>query len=562
MALMPGRPVRVGNADGVIGVCAWHLGKQSGGIPSMWMWGPEPGGSRPAGVRVGSPVTLVSEARFLGKHRVSAKAMDNRVACAVLLGVLEALHGVETAATLVGVVTVQEEVGLRGAHMVAGRIPVSAAISVDIMVTGDTPDCDGTTDSTVRLARGRSSRCSIRSRRPSASLIGVIGHPRLNEPNPRALKALAEVIGRSHIQLLHWLGILPAELSYVPVRLEATEKLREALSDTQRWVEAAGVAIGLSSGSLVANALLNATSKWRVTMDPAERGEHFPAPYEIRIAFAPRESQAEALTDTDRKRILAHVRDASRRTSAEWRDPSESEGWEARPDLVLVAPSLLASRPRAQEPNFEVPESIMVVGVPYAGGRTVAASCRACSAGPTTTWAPWPGNGSASMRARPSCVPRRRLPSGCSRSRGGRSAHGLVLRFARTDQQHDRASRRGGRQPSAGDLLEGRRPAAGVRVMEDRKRVTMVESVQNKVRWRLRERQKSYPDGQCTLDLHLPPGLQIGARSARDDHVLFDAYVEQAFAAAAWLHERHRGPSLDEASGLLADLWRAGRQQR
>jgi putative aminopeptidase len=183
MALMPGRPVRVGNADGVIGVGAWHLGKQSGGVPLYVDVGAE---SREEagqlGVRVGSPVTLVSEARFLGEHRVSAKAMDNRVACAVLLGVLEALHGVETAATLVGVVTVQEEVGLRGAHMVAGRVPVSAAISVDIMVTGDTPDCDGTTDSTVRLGQGPVITLFDQIEEAfAASLIGVIGHPRLNE---------------------------------------------------------------------------------------------------------------------------------------------------------------------------------------------------------------------------------------------------------------------------------------------------------------------------------------------------------------------------------------------
>ena len=383
------------------------------------------------------------------------------------------------------------------------------------------------------------------------------------EPNPRALKALAEVIGRSHIQLLHWLGILPAELSDVPVRLEATEKLREALADTQRWVEAAGAAIGLSSGSLVANALLNATSEWRVTIDPAKRGEHFPAPYEIRIAFAPRESQTEALTDTDRKRIQAHVRDTSRRTSAEWRDPSESEGWEVRPDLVLVAPSLLASRPRAQEPNFEVPESILVVGVPYAGSRTVAALLSSLlgwaynDVGTVARERFGEHEGEAFLRAQTEVAKRLlREPAVDGRL--------MVWSYASLEPINDTIELLDEAADSlplviflkADDqLLEYASSRAG-------SEVTMVESVQNKVRWRLRERQKSYPDGQCTLDLHLPPGLQIGARSARDDHVLFDAYVEQAFAAAAWLHERHRGPSLDEASGLLADLWRAGRQQR
>jgi endoglucanase len=182
MALMPGRPVKVGDLDGVIGVGAWHLGKQLAGTPLYVDVGADSRQeARELGVRVGAPVTLVSEARPLGKHRLSAKAMDNRVACAVLIGVLEALRDTETAATLVGVATVQEEVGLRGAHMVAGRIPVSAAISVDIMVAGDTPDCDGVNDSTVRLGQGPVITLFDQIEEAfAASLIGVIGHPRLN----------------------------------------------------------------------------------------------------------------------------------------------------------------------------------------------------------------------------------------------------------------------------------------------------------------------------------------------------------------------------------------------
>jgi len=390
------------------------------------------------------------------------------------------------------------------------------------------------------------------------------------EPNPRALKALAEVIGRSHIQLVHWLGILPDELSDVPVRLEATEKLREALADTQRWVEAAGAATGLSSGSLVANALLSTTSEWRVTMDPAERGERFPAPYEIRIAFAPRKGQAEAGTDADRKRILAHVRDAFRRTSAEWRDPSESEGWEPRPDLVLVAPSLLASRPRAEQPNFEVPESILVVGVPYAGGRTVAALLSGLlgwaynDVGTVARERFGEHQGEPFLRAQTEVAKRLlREPAVDGRLMvwsyaslepigdtielldAAADSLPLVIFLKADDQLLEYAARR-----TEGDLA----------MVDSVQNVARVDSVQNTVRWQLRKRRDSYPDGQLTLDLHLPEGMQVDTSSARDEHLLFDAYVEQAVAAAAWLHERHRGPALEEAQGLLADLWRGSRQ--
>lgn len=180
--LMPGRPVTVGGVPGVIGWPAWHLGKQVDPNRLYIDIGAESQEDALAmGVSVGSPVTLDTEARALGPHRVSAKAMDNRIACVVLVGLFEALRGQDLNVTFTGVVTVQEEVGLRGAHMVAGRIPASAAISVDIMTTGDTPDCDGLTDSTVRLGGGPVISVFDQIEEAfAASLIGIVGHPRLN----------------------------------------------------------------------------------------------------------------------------------------------------------------------------------------------------------------------------------------------------------------------------------------------------------------------------------------------------------------------------------------------
>lgn len=181
--LMPGRPVRVGTVDGVIGSPAWHLGKRGQGAPLYLDIGAESREETAAlGVRIGSPVTLVSEARFLGANRVSAKAMDNRIACVVLIALMEALTDSRVGITLYSVVTVQEEVGLRGAYMIAGKVPASAAISLDIMAAGDTPDCDGLADSTVRLGGGPVISVYDQIEEEfSASLIGIVGHPRLND---------------------------------------------------------------------------------------------------------------------------------------------------------------------------------------------------------------------------------------------------------------------------------------------------------------------------------------------------------------------------------------------
>jgi endoglucanase len=179
--IMPGRPVRVDGVPGVIGSPAWHLGKKAGAL-FVDVGADSEAHVAELGVEIGSPVALVSDLRRLGEHRVTGKAMDNRSACAVLVAVLEALSDQPHEATIVGVVTVQEEVGLRGARMVAEQVEVDAAVSIDVMVTGDTPDCDGLTDSTVRLGAGPVLSVYDQIEEAyAASLIGIIPHRRLNE---------------------------------------------------------------------------------------------------------------------------------------------------------------------------------------------------------------------------------------------------------------------------------------------------------------------------------------------------------------------------------------------
>jgi endoglucanase len=108
--------------------------------------------------------------------------MDNRSACAVLVAMLEALADQPHEATIVGVVTVQEEVGIRGAQMVAQQVEVDAALSLDVISAGDTPDCDGLTDSTVRLGAGPALAVYDQIEEAyAASMIGLIPHTRLNE---------------------------------------------------------------------------------------------------------------------------------------------------------------------------------------------------------------------------------------------------------------------------------------------------------------------------------------------------------------------------------------------
>lgn len=72
----------------------------------------------------------------MGK-RLVAKAMDDRIACAVLIESLRQLK--ESPHELYYVFTTQEEVGLRGATTSAFGIDPELGLAVDVTLTGDTP---------------------------------------------------------------------------------------------------------------------------------------------------------------------------------------------------------------------------------------------------------------------------------------------------------------------------------------------------------------------------------------------------------------------------------------
>jgi putative aminopeptidase FrvX len=89
-------------------------------------------------VKVGDAACFVSGLQAVG-NRLTAKAMDDRIGCAVLLEVMGSLakspHDVSF------VFTVQEEVGLRGATASGYGVDPELAVVVDITDTGDTPEC-------------------------------------------------------------------------------------------------------------------------------------------------------------------------------------------------------------------------------------------------------------------------------------------------------------------------------------------------------------------------------------------------------------------------------------
>jgi endoglucanase len=161
-SLLVGRHVRVRGHRGVIGVKAGHLQdpEDRSRVPSLRELYVDLGFDSAdqvsaLGIRVGDAVAYDEPVEELANpDRLSGKALDNRVSCALLVLLLQRLAGTELPCTLTTVVTVQEEVGLRGAQMAAFRVAPTAAIVVDTVPAGGTPDVDYHRDLGIRIGAG------------------------------------------------------------------------------------------------------------------------------------------------------------------------------------------------------------------------------------------------------------------------------------------------------------------------------------------------------------------------------------------------------------------------
>ncbi len=89
-------------------------------------------------VNIGDAAVYSGEAFRLGKHRVSAPAMDDRCACALLVALLQTVK--ESENTIIAVFSAQEEVGMRGARTAAFAQEPDLGVAIDVTLWGDTPE--------------------------------------------------------------------------------------------------------------------------------------------------------------------------------------------------------------------------------------------------------------------------------------------------------------------------------------------------------------------------------------------------------------------------------------
>jgi putative aminopeptidase FrvX len=104
------------------------------------------------GIKVGDSITWYPHFDYLSETRVSGKAFDDRAGCAVLIKALEELDRGDFNGEVVGIFTVQEEVGLRGARVASHQLVADVALALDTTAVSDTPE--EMMDQTLSLGNG------------------------------------------------------------------------------------------------------------------------------------------------------------------------------------------------------------------------------------------------------------------------------------------------------------------------------------------------------------------------------------------------------------------------
>jgi putative aminopeptidase FrvX len=125
------------------------------------------------GVEPGVTVSLDQKLAELANDRVTGKAFDDRAGGAVLITVLQRIAKMKLSSVM-GVFTVQEEVGLKGAKTSAFGLNPDVGIALDTCIPGDHPGIKKT-DSAIQVGKGPAITVMDAGGR------GVITHPRVLE---------------------------------------------------------------------------------------------------------------------------------------------------------------------------------------------------------------------------------------------------------------------------------------------------------------------------------------------------------------------------------------------
>ncbi len=162
--LIPGRRVRIhtkqGPVPGVTGKKAIHVmteedRKKKAEIQDLWIdIGVKDKQEAMSLVRVGDPITYTESFEIVRGQVAASRAFDDKAGSFAVGEVLRLLAGKTFDAAVHVVSTVQEEVGLRGAHTSAYGVDPKVGVAVDVCHATDHPDMDRRRVGDIRLGGG------------------------------------------------------------------------------------------------------------------------------------------------------------------------------------------------------------------------------------------------------------------------------------------------------------------------------------------------------------------------------------------------------------------------
>ena len=127
------------------------------------------------GIQIGSAVTYAPKFKRIGEHLISAKTLDNRIGCLMLLALAEHLKENQPAGTVYIVASVQEEFNIRGNLPVFTKLEPDASICIDITPACDTPDLNFT----YEISLGKGPAVTQMNFHGRGTLAGIIPNPPL-----------------------------------------------------------------------------------------------------------------------------------------------------------------------------------------------------------------------------------------------------------------------------------------------------------------------------------------------------------------------------------------------
>jgi len=89
------------------------------------------------GIEIGDPIVFHPNFQKIGKDTILSKAIDNRAGCTILIDLAERLKSKKISYQLFFVIAVQEEVGSRGAKVVAQTLAPDMAVVIDTVPASD-----------------------------------------------------------------------------------------------------------------------------------------------------------------------------------------------------------------------------------------------------------------------------------------------------------------------------------------------------------------------------------------------------------------------------------------